>query len=218
MNQDSRLRYLEPGDIIRSNDPCVTNQARSLVEGLTAEADRARALFYFVRDQIRYNPYSPYDKPEHYWPAATLKRGEGYCVQKSVLLAALARATGMPARLVFADIVNHRLSEKLLEMMKTNVFVYHGYVELLVQGRWIRVTPVFEKPLCEKLDIKPVDFDGLNEAIFHRLDNQGRVHIEYVKEHGIYADVPLDEIMSVWREVYPLEQMDMPSDWDWLAE
>ena len=52
------------------------------------------------------------------------------------VLAAAARVLGVPARLGFADVRNHLTSPRLREMMNTDVFAYHGYTELLIDGRW----------------------------------------------------------------------------------
>lgn len=200
--------YSEPGKILLSDDPEVAAQAESIVKGMTSDAERAQALFYWVRDKIIYNPYSPFSLPEDYRPLTIMKRGEGYCVQKSTLLAAMARSQGIPARLVFADIINYRLSDKLREQMGTNIFSYHGYVEMFIKDKWVSAAPVFEKILCGKLEIFPVEFDGHNNALFHRLDKQGRVHIEYINYHGVYDDIPLDEIMKAWEKVYCMEKLE----------
>ncbi|MEW5725330.1 MAG: transglutaminase family protein [Thermodesulfobacteriota bacterium] len=206
--EEPRREYLEPGLIIRSDDPQVAELAAALVTGRNGAPEKAAALFYWVRDNIQYNPYAPFFLPEHYWPVSTLKRGFGYCVQKSALLAALARQAGLPARLVFADIINHRFSEKLLAYMGTNLFVYHGYVEMFVEGKWVRCTPSFERPLCDKLDIYPVEFDGRADAVLHPLDRRGRPHIEYVRHIGVAADVPLEDILAAWERTYSKERVE----------
>lgn len=109
-------------------------------------ADMARSFFYFVRDRIKYNPRLPKLRVQDNRASEILKRGEGYCVQKVVLLAALARGSGIPARLRFADILNHRLPEHLLKMrMGSNLFVYHGYNELYIDGRWIKADDIISE-------------------------------------------------------------------------
>ena len=199
--------YLEPAEIIRIT-PETADLAASICGSAESEPEKAKALFYWVRDRIVYNPYSPFFLPEHYWPETTLSRGEGYCVQKAALLVALARSQGLPSRLILADIVNHRFSSKLLEYMGANLFVYHAYVEWFINGKWIRATPSFEGPLCEKIGIYPVEFDGTSEAILHRLDKNGQLHIEYVNHHGAYADVPLEEILDAWNKTYSPERVE----------
>ena len=210
MNESAEqaAEYIEQREIIRWDGARLPNLALEITKEATSRAGEAKALFDWVRDEIKYNPYSPFYLPEHYYPESTLDRGYGYCVQKSALLVGLARTLGIPARLVFADMVNHRFSEKLLEHMGSDLFTYHAYVDLYIGGKWVQATPSFEKALCEKLDIFPVEFDGVNSAILHKYDRQGNLHIEYVANHGTRADVPLDELLAAWNRVYGKERVD----------
>lgn len=193
--------YLTPTFYIDYDSPSVSRIAGQLARA--HPYDMARAVFNFVRDEIAYNPYSPFYRLEHYRASETLERGEGFCVQKAVLLAALARANDIPARLVFADIKNYLMPPKLWNMMKTNFFAFHGYNELHIDGRWVKVTPTFDVAMCTRLSLKVVEFDGHNQAIFHSHDLNGRLHIEYVNDHGVFADLPLDTILDGFRSTYP---------------
>jgi transglutaminase-like putative cysteine protease len=159
-------------------------------------------LFLFVRDGIRYSMVVPFFAPEHYRASAVLARKSGYCVQKAVLLAALARAAGIPARLVFVDIRNHRAPERVIEMMGTNLFTYHSYTELYLGGRWVAATPAFDRITCEQQGYPLVVFDGQHDAIFPPVDDQGRPFVEYVHTHGTYPDVPLEELLRAWERAY----------------
>ena len=169
--------------------------------------EKAGAVFKFVRDRIIYNPYSPFHLPEHYPASRTLERGEGFCVQKAVLLVALARAHGIPARLVFADIRNHLIPPKLWNVFRTNIFPYHGYNELYIDGRWVKVTPTFDMGMCKRLNLRPVEFDGHNPAIFHSHDLNGHLHIEYVTDHGNFPDLPFEKLMDGFRRGYTEDQI-----------
>ena len=88
-------------------------------------------------------------------------------------------------------------------MMETDLFAFHGYTELWVDGRWLKATPAFNLSLCEKAGIKPLEFDGSADSIFHEFDNSGRRHMEYVRDRGAYADVPREEMLSVFQALYP---------------
>jgi transglutaminase-like putative cysteine protease len=193
-------RYLIPTYYIDHDSPSVSRAAEKLSGSHPYEV--ARALFNFVRDEIPYNPYTPFHRAEHYRASETLERGEGFCVQKAVLLAALARACGIPTRLVFADIRNYLMPPRLWNMMKTNLFVFHGYNELYVDGRWVKVTPTFDVAMCKRLALRVVEFDGHNQAIFHSHDLNGRLHIEYVNDHGVFDDLPLQTILDGFRSAY----------------
>jgi transglutaminase-like putative cysteine protease len=129
-------------------------------------------------------------------------------VQKSVMLIAMARAAQIPARLVFADIRNYQSPKKLADMMGTNLFVFHGYVEWLLEDRWVRVTPSFDKELCREQGYPLVEFNGRDEAIFPPYDPQGRKFVEYVRHHGTFADVPLDLILQAWGQTYGEERVE----------
>ncbi len=193
-------RYLRPTFAIDSDDRLVKGKAWDLTTGQEDPADRARSLFYFVRDQIKYNMYVPFHLLEHYKASTILQKGEGYCVQKAVLMAALARAIDIPARLGFADIMNHLLPKKFLEIYGTNLLVYHGFTELYLSDIWIRVTPIFDADMCRRHRIIPVDFDGKTDARFHQVNEDGKLHIEYVRYHGSFEDLPLDRILSAGKE------------------
>ena len=190
-------KYLEPTYTMDCDEPSVVNKAAELIKGCRTDIEKAKAVFYFVRDRIKYNPYGGIAPFEEYKASATLKRGEGYCVQKAVLLAALAKAAGIPARLGFVNVRNHLLPKEILAGLRgDNVMKYHGYALLYVNGKWHKATPSFDIALCREHRFIPVEFDGTQDAIFHRCNQEGKLHMEYVHNHGIYDEVPWDEILA----------------------
>ena len=164
---------------------------------------RAVALFYAVRDKIRYNPYSISGLRTSYQASHVIEAGEGWCVSKGAVMTACARAAGIPARPGYADVRNHLTSKRLSDSMGTDVFSYHGYVELWLQGRWVKVTPVFNIELCEKFGVVAQEFDGQTDSLFQEFDGDGRRHMEYLQDRGPYTDIPFDEIMADFRARYP---------------
>ncbi len=192
--------YLRPTFTIDCDSPIIREKAKEVTSGSADASDKAKCLFYFVRDQIKYNAIADYLDLEAYKASNTLMRGEGYCIQKAVLLATLARVIEIPSRICFADIRNHLLSENLLAFTGTNVFI-HGYDELYIREKWVKVTPVFDAELCEKYGFIPVDFDGYSDAIFHRYDRRGKKHIEYLEYHGSYPDLPFDMIKKFFLDL-----------------
>ncbi len=186
--------YLKPTPIIDCDHWTIERKADELARGQKEIKEIARGLFYFVRDGIKYNPYMPRYLPEHFRASHTLARKDGFCVQKAVLLVALCRAVGIPARIGFAVIKNHLMPDKMANMLYGNVLPEHGYAELYLNDRWTKVTPVFDLEMCQKNRIIPVEFDGENDAKFHSHNQDGRLHIEYVTDRGPYEDVPLDAI------------------------
>ncbi|UCG82689.1 MAG: transglutaminase domain-containing protein [Dehalococcoidia bacterium] len=194
--------YLRCSEIIDCYTESIRTRAQALTEGLESAQDKAVALFYFVRDQIKFNSYAAGENLDYNKASVILEKGNGFCYQKAIVLVAMARATGIPARLGFADIRNHLLSEKFREkMFGSNILVYHGWAELYIDGKWVRATPAYDIEMCLENSFIPVDFDGVNDARLHSHTEDGRMHIEYIREHGHYDDLPWAEILNAHGEL-----------------
>jgi transglutaminase-like putative cysteine protease len=195
--------FLSPGRYVDSDHPDVVAFARAHVRGAT-DVERAVSLYYAVRDAIRYNPFLDFTSDASFRGSVCLQAGEGFCIGKAALLAACARAVGIPARVGFADVKNHLTTPRLAERMGgSDLFVYHGFTELWLEGKWVKATPAFNLELCRKFRVKPLEFDGRHDSIFHPFDADERRHMEYLRDRGTYADVPVEEIQRVFREAYP---------------
>lgn len=194
--------YLSPGRFIESDDPLIVDFATRTIGDATDETEQALRLFYAVRDDILYDPYQPMDDPRSYSGKAALETGRGWCVPKSALLAACARANGIPARPGYGDVRNHLATPKLLEHIGTDVFAWHSYTELCLNGRWVKCTPAFNRSMCDKFGLKPLDFDGVTDSLFHEFDKAGNRHMEYIRYRGTFADVPFEEILATFRQVF----------------
>lgn len=168
----------------------------------TTDRERAVALFLAVRDGVRYDPYAVSRDPSSYKASSIVTQSAAYCIPKAILLTALCRAVGIPARLGFADVRNHLQSGKLRERMGSDVFAYHGFSELWLGGRWLKVSSAFNRDLCERFGTRVLEFDGEHDALMHAFDREGRRHMEYVRERGSFLDLPLAEIMAGFAEVY----------------
>ncbi len=203
MSLNDLPRFLGPGEFIDSDAPAVVAFARRAVGDETDDVARAVRLYYAVRDGVTYTPYCDYRSPETYRASACLARGAGFCVAKAALLAAAARAVGIPARVGFADVRNHLCTPRLRALMGSDVFYYHGYAELHLRGRWVKATPAFDGALCEKFGVKPLEFDGRADSLFHPYDQSGRRHMEYLRDRGPAADVPVADIIETFVRAYP---------------
>lgn len=201
--QDNPARFLEPTAFVDSDAPDVIAFAREVCAGETDEVAKAVRLYYAVRDRITYTPYCDFRSPETYRASACLARGGGFCVAKAALLAAAARAAGIPARVGFADVRNHLSSPRLRALMGSDVFYYHGYAELYLGGRWLKATPAFDRALCERFGVEALEFDGQADSLFHPYDRSGRRHMEYLRDRGAQADVPAADIMATFEDAYP---------------
>ncbi|HMV80745.1 MAG TPA: transglutaminase-like domain-containing protein [Leptospiraceae bacterium] len=170
---------------------------------IKSEKEKAKALYYKVRDEIRYDPYHILLKPEFLRASEIVKRRYGFCVEKALLLAAVSRLAGIPSKIGFANVRNHISSPRLSSLMKTDIFVYHGYTEMFIEGKWVKCTPAFNKSLCDRAGIFTLEFDGENNSLFHPLDLQGKKHMEYLQDFGTRDDLPYQEMMDKYAEAYP---------------
>src|SRR3989440_1994970 len=194
--------YRQPGHFVDSAHPKVVAFAAEHAKGASA-CESAVALYYAVRDSIRYNPFQNFLADDTYRASACLEQNLGWCVSKAALLAAAARAAGIAARVGFADVKNHPTTPELTAKMGTDLFVYHGYTDLYLDGKWVKATPAFNLSLCQRFRVKPLEFDGREDSIFHPFDEDERRHMEYVRWRGEHADVPADDIKRVFSETYP---------------
>lgn len=195
--------YLLPGRFVESDAPSIVKFARSTVDDAKSSIDMGVRLYYAVRDLVLYDPYQAYAYEEAYSARVALERGRGYCVAKAALLASCARAVGIPARLGFADVRNHLATPRLIEMNGSDVFRWHGYTDLWLEGKFVKATPAFNLSMCQRFDVVPLEFDGHNDSILHEYDRNDRRHMEYVTFRGTFADVPVQEIIATLRESCP---------------
>jgi len=169
----------------------------------STDLERAKSLYYAVRDQIRYDPYTASHNPDDYSASHTLQAGRGWCVTKAILYAACCRAVGIPARLGYADVRNHLSTANLRRQMGTDIFYWHGYTDVYLKRKWVKATPAFNIALCKKFRLQPLKFDGLEDSIFHPYDLDGRQHMEYLNYHGEFADLPFELMFNDFARFYP---------------
>jgi len=201
-------QYLLPTAIIDSRHLSIVECANDTACG--AEKDpvaMAVKLYYAVRDGIWYDPYYPFYLPEHYRASNILKSKRGFCISKASLLCALARACGIPSRVGFATVRNHLATPKLLDYLGSDVFVYHGFTEFYLEGKWVKSTPTFNAELCRKHQVIPLEFNGRDDSIFHPYNMGKKQFMEYIEYHGTYADIPVDDILTAWEKAYGTDRI-----------
>jgi transglutaminase-like putative cysteine protease len=150
--------------------------------------------------------------------STTLVNGRGWCVAKAILLAACCRSLKIPAQLGFADVRNHLSTRRMREQMKTDVFYWHGYTSIHLNGQWVKATPAFNIELCHKFNLRVLEFDGTADSIYHPFDLSGNRHMEYLLDRGSFDDVPIDDIIATFTKEYVVddsfERADFEADVD----
>jgi transglutaminase-like putative cysteine protease len=123
-------RYLQPEELIQSEDPEIKELALRITEGSKDFWEAACRLSSWVADSIggSINGGSALE---------TLQRGDGACGAQSVLLAALCRASGIPARVAWGCVYTPEYGGS---------FGHHGWNEIYVgEAGWIPVDATFHE-------------------------------------------------------------------------
>jgi hypothetical protein len=201
--------YLKSTDFLDSDSDSVREFAEKYTVSETSDLEKAVALYYAVRDGFSYNPYILDLRLESMRASSLLKRKDGNCVEKSIILAASARAVGIASRLSFYIVTNHIATERIERILGTRNLVFHGAAEMFLEGKWVKATPAFNRQLCDFLKVQPLEFNGLEDSMFQQYDDAGRVYMEYLHEYGAYSDMPYDQMLSEFVAHYPriFEQM-----------
>ena len=196
-------QFLKPTEFINSDNAKVITFVNDVV-GI--EKDKKKGilrLFYKIRDGIPYHFDSMGIKKELFIASNVIDAEGSFCIPKAVLFASAARVIGVPSRLGFADVKNHLATAKVLEKLKTDLFVFHGYTELFINEKWVKATPAFNKELCKKFNVKPLDFDGENDSVFQEYTESGDKYMNYIMDHGSFTDLPFELMITSFKKAYP---------------
>lgn len=194
--------YLEPTCFLDHDHPAIRQTVKKLTEGCKTDVEVSQRIFLFVRDDIPYNMYAVCGNKEYYKASQILKAGNGYCIQKAILFTTLARAAGIPSRLVLVAIRNHLTPPEVMSLLGGNLFFPHGYSQILLDDRWINIAATYDQPLCERIGASVPAFDGYNDTLLPKTDRAGRRFIEYVDHYGTFADLPWDFIVEKMPDYY----------------
>jgi len=74
--------------------------------------------------------------------------------------------------------------------------------ELLIGDRWLKASPAFDEGLCRFFGVPPLVFDGTRDAHVSAYDEDGERAMEYVRDRGVFFDLPFDEIRRAFVEAY----------------
>ena len=196
-------QFLQSTDFIDSSAVNIKRFAKEAAGSSKTQDEKAVALYYRVRDGISYTPYLDFGDPEMYRASSVLRNGYGFCISKASLLAACGRALGIPSRVGFADVNNHLNTPRLREMNGGDLMRWHAFTEFYLHGIWVKSTPAFNLKLCTRFRVKPLEFNGREDSIFHPFDADQRKHMEYVNERGSFADIPFAAITATYKKFSP---------------
>lgn len=159
-------------------------------------------LYFLVRDAFLYDPYHLDLTFDGLRTSNVLAKKRAWCVEKASVLAACGRKFGIPTRLGYAIVKNHIGVEKLTNYLRREEIVFHGYVEMCLDGKWVKCTPAFDQRICRMSGVSPLNWDGVSDSLFQEFD-KGSKFMEYLHFYGHFSDVPIELMNSEMRKYYP---------------
>lgn len=192
---------LSPTRFIDCAHPSIVAAVERLGVRDLAPARRAAVLFRFVRDQVRYE-FMAKLTPQEYLASFVLQEAAGFCVQKAVLLCALARAANVPCAIVLSDLVDESLSPKIVRALGTNVMFHHGLNAFFIEGRWVKADASLSPDVTARKGYRLVEFDGAADALLAATTLAGAPHATYARFHGTYAELPFAQMLEAFITAY----------------
>lgn len=161
--------FLAPARFIDSDHPAIVNKAKELTIGCSSAEEKAQRLFEFVRDAYTADTCSSFIASD------VLKCGGNSCRQRSILLAALCRAVGIPARLHLQKVT---LKSRRHEDGTISDLVFaHGITGMFLRGRWLLYETVGNREKWRvwtqdeaRVNEMPVPFSAERDCLFRADD------------------------------------------------
>lgn len=137
-SQAQDTRYLAPSAYIDSTDAGVVKQAGMLVKTGMADLEKVQAIYDWVAGNITFDSDGHSAGLNRLVPASqVLRERTGTCRDYSFLVAAMARALGIPVRVVYGQAFSRQDETGARDQ------VLHAWDEALVDGKWISLDATF---------------------------------------------------------------------------
>lgn len=163
---------------------------------------RAKALYIKVRDGFLYDPYHLDLRHKALKSSVIVSKKRAWCVEKAIVFASGLRALGIPCRLGYAIVQNHIGVDRLTAILRSEKIVFHGYVDVFLNGTWSKATPAFDQRICQLCNVEPLDWNGEDDSLFQAFSGEGKF-MEYLYDYGLFDDVPVQLMNEEMRAYYP---------------
>jgi hypothetical protein len=163
-NPDSTLIYAQPTTTMQSDDPEIISLAKKISSGVTDRCSLINKMNQYVNMTLKKRNTATFSSA-----IETLHAGFGDCGEHAVLLAALLRASSIPARIVVG----------LIYIDSKKGYYYHAWV-MAYSGKWIFADPAFGV-FPAKRDRVPLLIDDTGERMVFIAKLIGRIRISYAR-------------------------------------
>lgn len=143
-----RARALAPTAAFDADAPTIAARARQIVDGATSDRARVERIVMWV-----YTNLGKDLSTELATASQVLSHGRGDCTEHTLLVVALARAAGIPAREVGG----------LMYEDTTGRFYWHAWAQVALDGRWVAVDGAWGQPVADVGHLA-FDVDGRGNA------------------------------------------------------
>lgn len=118
INSFDKDPYLTPSDVIESDDSMIQTLALDLTEGKATETEKSEAIYKWITENIEYDAnyyFQVKNQSDFEFDSAveTLRKGKSLCMGFAHLNAALHRAIGIEAKVVYDQ--EHAWNEVLID-------------------------------------------------------------------------------------------------------
>jgi hypothetical protein len=177
-SDDAAGEYLRSSTVCDIEDVRVKRLATKAVKGCKTPAEKADALRKFVTDYV-----SDKSLDVGFATASEVARNrQGDCTEHGVLLAALARAVGLPARGVSGIV---QIPGSSSPSAGPGAFGYHMWTQVYINGQWVDIDAALRQTDCDPthiaLAIMPLQDEGMLDSVMSILPLLGRLQIEVIE-------------------------------------
>ena len=142
--------YLGHTFFIDCDAASIKEKSGELTAGIEGEKEKAIRIFYFVRDEIRYDIYSPRSNDADFKASHVLASWRGLLRAEGSAARCAGPCRGYPCPAQICGNPQSPHPPALVEKRGSNLFPYHGLTDLNIDGRWVKATPTYDNGLlCE---------------------------------------------------------------------
>lgn len=174
--------------------------ARAIGPDTLSDKDKAVRIYYAVRDDIFYEVFGTDISGDGLAASSIITSKRGFCLHKSICFVAACRAAGLAARLLVDKVKNHVTTQELSALVGGQEFL-HWFAEVRVDNVWLKVSPTFNKQMCQLFGMRALDFDGQSHSINQHYGAE--VFMEYMGEPASFADPSHEELLEYIEAHHP---------------